>query len=601
MPAHTPRTFEVPTALVAAGYSPTVDLDVLDREVEFPGEFGDWAEKVLYSENAKTLQDVCGDMRLLPRGILSSVQLDDESIIIDGLVDSDGRVWDPQFNAWGTPSVDVDVTERSIILEDDEVAYVARALREGADEVWFRPFIPKAFVSAVVAAPPPPQDRLGKKSKVPKEPPVNQQIPAGSAIVAVVDPIDEDAVLEMLAITPGPRVLRRHDGNWFEDPEWVPVLKSIKPPKIVKLNEAQVASIGAQVDRSTDEQDWEPFDQGSREQYQIFTASAGVQVVSSADIAPETPSIVNRSPYLQKLQNEADERALFALVAVAGRELTPKDYAATERLKRYWTVGKGAAKIRWGTPGSWTRCYKHLLKYVGPKVAPGYCTNLGKRLGGHGVATHVLSSADEPIIAANPTGRNGYSSGQTFEQATGGVQRDYTGRFAPESGGGGNAAARRERRRRSKAKSRRDREEKENKKSDSEAKKAQRARDKARRDNERQQLANLSLQISEASAAGNTVRAAELRVRRAELALSFARTAIARTNAQTALNNARASLARARRAASRRRSSQTTTSRPSTGEGDRLNNLLSEFERRKRTGGTSSGPQIRDTGPESLR
>jgi hypothetical protein len=251
MATHTPRSFEVPAALVAAGFGPTVDLDALDREVEFPGPFGEWAENVLYLENTKTLQDVCGDMRLLPRGILSSVQLDDGSLLIAGLVDSDGKVWNRELGSWTEPSDEVDIIDETIILDDDEVAFVARALREGADEVWFRPYIPKAFVSAVVAAPAPPQDRMGKKSTVPEPPPTAEEIPAGSAIIAVVDPIDEDAVLEMLAITPGPRVLRRHDGQWFNDPEWVTVLRSVKPPKIVKLTEAQVASVSAQVDRFT--------------------------------------------------------------------------------------------------------------------------------------------------------------------------------------------------------------------------------------------------------------------------------------------------------------------------------------------------------------
>jgi hypothetical protein len=413
MSSHTPRTFEVPAALVAAGFTDVVDLDMLDREVEFDGEFGDWAEKVLLRENAKTLDDVCGDMRLLPRGILSSIQLDDGSLLVEGLVDSDGRVWDKEANVWNTPDSPIDIAEGSIILEDGEIALVARGLREGADEIWFRPYIPKAFVSALVAAPPPPQDRLGRKGKKKEDPPTGQEVPAGSAIIAVVDPIDEDAVLEMLAITPGPRVLRRHDGSWFDDPAWVSVLKSVRPPKIVKLSEAQVASVTTQVDRATDDQDWEPFDVDSREQYQIFTASA----------------------YVQELQRETDEKALQSLIAVAGRKLTPQDAASTERLKRYWTVGKGAAKIRWGTPGSWRRCYRHLVKYVGPKIAPGLCTNLGQRLGGHGVATHV-TSAVEPVVAANPSGENGYDNGQRFNESS--VVR-HGGRFAPK--GSANRAA----------------------------------------------------------------------------------------------------------------------------------------------------------------
>lgn len=517
MSAHTPRTYEVPEALVAAGYGPTVDLDVLDREVEFPGDFGEWAERVLFTENAKILHEVCGDMRLLPRGILASVQLDDESVIIAGLIDSDNRIWDKRYNAWTAPEEGVDVTVETVILDDDEVAYVARALREGADEVWFRPYMPKAFV----AAPPPPFDRTGKKGNKPADPPNAEEIPPGSAIIAVVDPIDEDAVLEMLAITPGPRVLRRHNGNWFEDPEWVPVLKSVKPPKIVKLNEAQVASVSSQVDRSTVDQDWEPFDADTREQYQIFTASA---------------QAVERSPYLQELQNEADERTLFALVAVAGRELTPSDAAATEKLKRYWTIGRGAAKIRWGTPGSWRRCYRHLVKYVGPKIAPGYCTNLSKRLGGPGIATHVTSSAD-PLTAANPSGVNGYDKGMTFEQSTQGVERDFHGRFARESNSDRSERARR--RRNSMRRRKKDREEKGSKKGGA---------DKAKNDAERQELANMSLQIAQLRAAGKDVEAAELRVKYAERAVQFADTPTQRLNAQAALVNAQVALTRAKKA-----------------------------------------------------
>jgi hypothetical protein len=36
---------------------------------------------------------------------------------------------------------------------------------------------------------------------------------------------------------------------------------------------------------------------------------------------------------------------------VAGKEVTPKDAEATERLKAYWRTGAGAQIIRWGVPG----------------------------------------------------------------------------------------------------------------------------------------------------------------------------------------------------------------------------------------------------------
>ncbi len=548
--AHTPRTFETPAALVAAGYAPTADLDTLDREVEFPGDYGDWAEKVLLSENYKILEEVCGDMRLLPRGILSPTQLDDGSVLIAGLVDGDDRVWDGRTNTWTTPSEKIDVAGSTLILEDDEIAFVARALREGADEVWFRPYIPKAFVSAVVAAPPPPFDRQGKKAKQPKEAPVNQEIPPGSPIIAVVDPIDEDAVLEMLAITQGPHVFRRHDGQWFEDPEWVPVLKSVRPPKIVKLNEAQVASVTNQVDRSTNDQDWEPFDADTREQYQIFTASAGP---------------VYKSQYLQNLQRESDEQALFALVALAGREITPSDVAATERLKRYWTVGKGAAKIRWGTPGSWTRCYKHIVKYMRPDIAKGYCTNLSQRLGGPGIATHVTSAAD-PVTAANPSGVNAYDYGSSFEEATGGVERDYHGRFAPEFGG---RSERRRRRQKSLDRRRKERKDKESKKSRSSAEAINKRNAAAYKRKVKEAQALELAKIDHAIAAIESSKAmddpkrrdavrlmvADYRVKRAERVLAFADTPLRRTRALAA--HSRAVAARRRLRASIRKAAQT--------------------------------------------
>ena len=67
---------------------------------------------------------------------------------------------------------------------------------------------------------------------------------------------------------------------------------------------------------------------------------------------------------------------------VAGREATPKDAASTERLKRYWTEGAGAAKIDWGVPGDFDRCVVQLGKYVGPAIVKGLCANLHKRATG---------------------------------------------------------------------------------------------------------------------------------------------------------------------------------------------------------------------------
>lgn len=42
-------------------------------------------------------------------------------------------------------------------------------------------------------------------------------------------------------------------------------------------------------------------------------------------------------------------------------------------LEAHWKTGPGAAKIRWGTPGDFTRCDAHLAKHVGAARAKRIC------------------------------------------------------------------------------------------------------------------------------------------------------------------------------------------------------------------------------------
>lgn len=67
---------------------------------------------------------------------------------------------------------------------------------------------------------------------------------------------------------------------------------------------------------------------------------------------------------------------------VAGRAVTPKDQASTERLKAYWSEGKGAAELRWGEPGDYDRCIVALGRYVSDGVVHGLCQNLHIRATG---------------------------------------------------------------------------------------------------------------------------------------------------------------------------------------------------------------------------
>jgi hypothetical protein len=70
----------------------------------------------------------------------------------------------------------------------------------------------------------------------------------------------------------------------------------------------------------------------------------------------------------------------IAITAAGGEIAHPGD---TERLRAYWTTGKGAAKIRWAEPCAFCRCLTHLGKYVRPDELKGLCANLEHRATGH--------------------------------------------------------------------------------------------------------------------------------------------------------------------------------------------------------------------------
>ena len=67
------------------------------------------------------------------------------------------------------------------------------------------------------------------------------------------------------------------------------------------------------------------------------------------------------------------------------------DPATFANIRTYWTRGEGAAKIRWGTDGSFDRCVRHLRKYF-PKDPKGLCANLHKEATGEWPAEKKLPS-----------------------------------------------------------------------------------------------------------------------------------------------------------------------------------------------------------------
>ena len=141
--------------------------------------------------------------------------------------------------------------------------------------------------------------------------------------MAVVAPDDAQAVMDLIALVPKnsqsevPTTFKRKDAQWIKDEAVLNDLNSPTPPPVIVLDNNTLADVLQQID------------------------------------GPEA----------------ATASAIVSIMAAGGLD---KNRGNAEDLRDYWLHGKGAAKIRWGTPGDWTRCVRQLSKYMGPR-AKGYC------------------------------------------------------------------------------------------------------------------------------------------------------------------------------------------------------------------------------------
>jgi hypothetical protein len=345
-----PRRFPVPASARNAILGSAATVDELDLAATLGSQ---WATGVLVKENARVLSEVCGSDNRLPVGVLADGA---DDLVVNGLVRG-GAVW--RGDGWAQADDPVE----TVPLDADEVAFVARALMEGTPNIVLRGYTPVAFIGETVVGGAPSSSSGPGSSTQSRSP---GDLPEGARVLAVVDELDRNAVLDLVAVLPGPKVLRRHDGTWQEDPAWVNVLRSVRPPPVVVLDEAQTAAVLPQIDEATVGR---PF---TKEPPKKATAASGVDL-------------------------RADEMAIeFAVLAAVSPN--PARKAASKatpggtmpgQLQRYWVAGPGAAKIRWGTPGAMTRCARQLAKYVTPARAYATCNNISKKLGGKGVAWDV--------------------------------------------------------------------------------------------------------------------------------------------------------------------------------------------------------------------
>lgn len=103
----------------------------------------------------------------------------------------------------------------------------------------------------------------------------------------------------------------------------------------------------------------------------------------------------------------AAEEALVAAAFAPGTHDGPGWITApvpTGRIRRYWTHGEGAAKIKWGVPGDFNRCRGQLAKYIqNPDWLAGACANMHKEATGGwpGHAPTEASIVDQAALVAS--------------------------------------------------------------------------------------------------------------------------------------------------------------------------------------------------------
>lgn len=78
-----------------------------------------------------------------------------------------------------------------------------------------------------------------------------------------------------------------------------------------------------------------------------------------------------------------------------GQNNTPGDMKATEKLRQYWERGAGAAKIRWGESGDFSRCARQLMQHADmtKDQAEGYCYE--RHVGALGISPQKHAAMDK--------------------------------------------------------------------------------------------------------------------------------------------------------------------------------------------------------------
>ena len=213
--------------------------------------------------------------------------------------------------------------------------------------------------------------------------PTNSDVPP--VYLAIVSPDDPNAVMSVVALVPedtqstAPMTFKREKGVWTKDEQILRDLKSATPPPVVPLDASVLNDVLQQVDKTSPAitaSGLIPLFDLRNIPKANYVSPFDALVASVMSGNSDFDVLADEDDYFSLLSNE--EYAMleaeglleeFSIQAAGGLD---RNRGNAEELRRYWTKGKGAAKIRWGTPGDWTRCVRQLSKYMGVR-AKGYC------------------------------------------------------------------------------------------------------------------------------------------------------------------------------------------------------------------------------------
>ena len=325
----------------------------------------------------------CGDLGFY--GVVDSA--DDD--LLTGLVRSSGAESFEVLTAAGEwRSAPAMSDARLEVLSLDLAADLAEAITSGACGLLRRYSDPVAWINpcAVVAAAP-----LGELLSALICPGPQENTDGKWVNFAVVDEVDQGAVLDLVRISASGQLAERRVGSaWTPDEDLL--VKADLP--MVRLDGIQLAEVQAQVDSAmvAAVEDHLP----AKQKCEYCSAQATRRILHSEgmayipvcdqhltkgknDAAHSTPDGTEDESNIDWIHDMDGKVVAAGLVADAPLTVSPDPRA--EKLRRYWSTGRGALKIRWGLPGDARRCHRHLEKYM-PGRAWAYCNNLHKRNNG---------------------------------------------------------------------------------------------------------------------------------------------------------------------------------------------------------------------------